>query len=408
MNELKLSLCILTPLWTGDVDRDSSILRETSLIGSLRWWYEGLHRGLGNEVCSPVEGKGCRFDTEVYKRAKGRGIGAATEAGLEGVCMACRLFGCTGWARRFRMSATAMDPLPLFFVSNRRMANLTGNWLIRIFDGRKDTRTDHQGRRQTSFSFNNHSLWSDQLTLTFTLLHTHQPEEDKCLLAYLLYLVVTYGGLGAKVQNGFGQVKICRWEGAWPDRAVERGREITQSMSRRGSINGDGAFNLARFFSHTYELASIHPYDREAAIIGQLPPGFRYSEYFIPCAFDIRYKSSSKNPFTGKGANFGMRPFFRNRFGQGATNLLLGESRPRRDEDRAGSRINVSHLYRDEGRWRLKIWGHLPADLADKHSRRIDVSEIAQAVDDFIAGPRGMFPGSHVVRRFKRREELGL
>jgi len=406
---MKILLETLTPLWTGNVDRDSPTLHETSLIGSLRWWYEGLHRGLGSRVkgCSPVEGQGCQFDAEAYKRAKRQSAEAAMEAGLENVCPACRLFGCTGWARRFRVSATAMDTLPLFFVSNRRMASLTGNWLIRVFDGHKDTRTDHQGHRQTSFSFNNHSLWSEELTLTFTPLHSYQTEEDKCLLAYLLHLVITYGGLGAKVQNGFGQVKICRWEGDWPDHAVERGRKTAQSMSS-GSPSKDGAFNLARFFSYTYELPHIRPYDREAVVIGQPPAHFRYSDHFIPCAFDIRYKSSSKNPFTGQGTNFGMRPFFRNHFGQRAANALLGESRPRRDDDRAGSRINVSHLYRDEGKWKLKIWGHVPAGLRDEHDKPVGIAEVTRAVDEFITGPQEMFPGSRVIQRFNRREELGL
>jgi len=402
---MRISLSTLTPLWTGDVDRDSPTLRETSLIGSLRWWYEGLYRGLGNDdVCELVEGKGCQFDAEAYRRTKDQGIEAAIEAGLQDVCPACRLFGCTGWARRFRMSATALEALPLFFVSNRQMANLTGNWLIRVFDGHKDTQTDQQGRKKTSFSFNNSSLWSKkEFTLTFTPLHAYQKEDDKYLLAYLLHLIVTYGGLGAKVQNGFGQVKINKrhdWDGA-----VEKGRKLIQSMSKGPPIEGD-AFNLARFFSHTYELSDIRPYDREGVVIGEIPRDSTYAQQFIPCAFDIRYKSSSKNPFTGQGTNFGMRPFFRSRFGPRVTNKLLGESRPRRDEDRAGSRINVSHLYHDDGHWKLKVWGHVPTDK-DEQGRPVDVADVERAVDDFIAGPRGMFPDSHVVQRFNRREELG-
>jgi CRISPR-associated protein Cmr1 len=404
---MRISLATLTPIWTGNVDRDSPTLRETGIIGSLRWWYEGLHRGLGHYVCEPVEGKGCQFDAEAYKQAKNRGVEAAVEAGLRDVCPVCRLFGCTGWARRFRVSATGMQTLPLFFVSNRRMASLTGNWFIRIYDGKKHVQTDSQGHKHTSFSFNNTTLWSEGFDLVFTPVHTYWSEDSPRLLAYLLSLVATYGALGAKVQNGFGQVKIKpdSWDG-WPHNAVERGRELARSNGSSAQYDGS-SFNLARFFSYTYELSTIRPYDQEFRMIGQAPSDSRYSHRFIPCAFDIRYKSSSRNPFTGQGENFGMRPFFRDRFGQRVTNTLLGESQPRRDDDRAASRINVSHLYCDDGQWKLKVWGHIPPDLEDLHYRPVDVADIERAVNDFIAGPRGMFPDSRVVRSFNRREELG-
>jgi len=408
MNELKLLVRTLTPLWTGDVDRDSPTLRETGIIGSLRWWYEGLGRAMGAHICTPVKGKGCQFDTEAYQRAGGRGSEKAIMAGLKGVCRACRLFGCTGWARRFRASVSGLSTLSLFFVSNQRMATLTGNWLIRVFDGKKHTTRNQQGRRRTSFTLSNTTLWGKEFTLTFTPLHTGHTENDSCRLAYLLHLITTYGALGAKTQNGFGQVKIIRWEG-WADNAINRGRDLIRKMGN-GQPAGDHAFNLYYFFSHTYELPNIYPYDREGVVIGEPPPGFDYTKHFIPCAFDIRYKSSSKNPFTGQGVNFGMRPFFRSRFGPTATNRLLGESRPRRDEDRSASRINVSHLYREDGRWMLKVWGHVPPDLEDNRGQVVKVEQVEQAIDEFITDRQGMFPGSLVLteKSFDRKKELGL
>ena len=403
---LKITLRSLTPLWTGDVDRDSPTLRETGIIGSLRWWYEGLWRAMGIPVCTPIEGRGCQFDAEAYQRASHLGEEEAIRAGLREVCPPCRLFGCTGWARRFRVSASPLKTLPLFFVSHRRMANLTGNWLIRVYDGHKRTFSDSQGRRRYVFSFENTVLWSTEFSLCFAMLHP-QWEDDACLLAYLIHLISTYGALGAKVQNGFGQVKVIGWEG-WPERAIERGREQIQNMGRGSPKEGE-AFDLYYFFSRTYSLPNISPYDCEGVLIGEPPSGFDYSRYFIPCAFDIRYKSSSKHPITGQGVNFGMRPYFHRRFGQYVTNKLLGESQPRKDEDRAASRINVSHLYRDAGRWKLKVWGHVPPGLKDRQGQAVGVVEVVKAVDDFITGPRGMFPGSRVLVEecFDRRKELG-
>jgi len=71
----------LTPIWTGDANRRNTTLRETGIIGSLRWWYEALLRGLGGTACDPSD----------------------TKCNAEKHCDACELFGCTGWARKFRL-----------------------------------------------------------------------------------------------------------------------------------------------------------------------------------------------------------------------------------------------------------------------------------------------------------------
>lgn len=52
MSDLQITLKTLTPLWTGGVDQTCDRLHETGLIGSLRWWYEALVRGLGEHICN--------------------------------------------------------------------------------------------------------------------------------------------------------------------------------------------------------------------------------------------------------------------------------------------------------------------------------------------------------------------
>ncbi|HCF37538.1 MAG TPA: type III-B CRISPR module RAMP protein Cmr1, partial [Thermosipho africanus] len=37
-----MNLQIKTPIWTGDVDSKSDIIRSTGIVGSLRWWTETL------------------------------------------------------------------------------------------------------------------------------------------------------------------------------------------------------------------------------------------------------------------------------------------------------------------------------------------------------------------------------
>jgi len=79
-------------------------LHETGLLGSLRWWYEALVRGLGGYACDPTA-HSCTFDEEKYRRSR-----AADERQRlldAGVCDACQLFGCTGWGRKFRLQVSS-------------------------------------------------------------------------------------------------------------------------------------------------------------------------------------------------------------------------------------------------------------------------------------------------------------
>lgn len=79
MKEYIVKIKPLTPIWTGDAERKGTTLRETGIIGSLRWWYEALIRGLGGTACDPTK----------------------TECKDKNRCVVCELFGCTGWARKF-------------------------------------------------------------------------------------------------------------------------------------------------------------------------------------------------------------------------------------------------------------------------------------------------------------------
>lgn len=80
----EIELTAQTSVWTGGVDQKSDRVHETGLIGSLRWWYEALVRGMGGYACDPTTDNRCPDN-------QGRR------------CNACELFGCTGWARKFRL-----------------------------------------------------------------------------------------------------------------------------------------------------------------------------------------------------------------------------------------------------------------------------------------------------------------
>lgn len=109
---MKIKIKTLTPIWTGDVNRKCSKIKETGIIGSLRWWYEALVRGLGGYACDPTSDnrkyKKCELDQKKFQRAikEGRSIQEALD---EQICPACQLFGCTGWSRRFRLEISGIS-----------------------------------------------------------------------------------------------------------------------------------------------------------------------------------------------------------------------------------------------------------------------------------------------------------
>ena len=56
-NTLSIRVHTLTPLWTGGVDGTMDRIHETGILGSLRWWYESIVRGLGGSACNPNFGR---------------------------------------------------------------------------------------------------------------------------------------------------------------------------------------------------------------------------------------------------------------------------------------------------------------------------------------------------------------
>lgn len=108
----KAKLNLVTPLWTGDATKAARHVEGTGIVGSLRWWYETLIRGMGGYTCSPVENP-CKLDPKEFAKLQQRGCRDANtdlwcsreRAALadSGLCPVCQLFGATGWAKPFHL-----------------------------------------------------------------------------------------------------------------------------------------------------------------------------------------------------------------------------------------------------------------------------------------------------------------
>ena len=115
MNSIVMKIKPLTPIWTGDSSRKCKTLRETGILGSLRWWYEAIVRGIGGEACDPTDSK-CE--------------------GKNHHCDACELFGCTGWARKFRLESEQHDnnEITLRFIALREIKAIEKILLSKTFE----------------------------------------------------------------------------------------------------------------------------------------------------------------------------------------------------------------------------------------------------------------------------------
>lgn len=86
MSIAQVEVKTLTPLWTSGVDGTMDRVHETGILGSLRWWYEAIVRGLDGSACDPRE-HSCPDKDGRY-------------------CDVCAVFGATGLKRSWRVQTS--------------------------------------------------------------------------------------------------------------------------------------------------------------------------------------------------------------------------------------------------------------------------------------------------------------
>ncbi len=212
---VEIQLHTVTPIWTGGVERQQMTrIQESSIIGSLRWWYEVIVRGLGGHACDPTQHQCPRGDGSY--------------------CDVCQIFGATGWRRRFRLEVLEESKRFIF-----------GGSSVFIPSGR--THTDKKGRERKGGWF----LLPGKMG-TFKL-RIDGDEKTLGVLASLLLFLEKWGSLGAKPQLGYGLFKID--EESRP--RVNRLAEAYQWQARgTGSVRNDlPDLRQFGFFCYQFEPA---------------------------------------------------------------------------------------------------------------------------------------------------------
>jgi CRISPR-associated protein Cmr1 len=345
MNTRNLTVRIQTPIWTGGVDGCPDRLHETSIIGSMRWWYEAIIRGLGEYACDPTEDHHCELS----------GKEKNDEERLAKLCPACYLFGCGGWKRRFRLSIEVAPTVPLHF---RTTSSVNKNWLKRIFGG-------------DSQNIDNLNVFYGEIILKF-LIESNDTNYIRSQLVMLFNFISKYGGLGSKLQHGFGLVKLEENE---YEANINGG--ITKLKNKLTYVNQctdkkDIPYNLENFIFLEYDLDkdSLTPFLNNKAHLGnsKLENETRY----IPCSFDLKYKGNN---------NFGMRNWLKEKKDEkwnesddpnklGTIDELLGprsnwkvngKNNEIADDKKTASRLCFGMPYQlDNGKYRFRIFGFAP------------------------------------------------
>lgn len=352
MEPITIKINPLTPIWTGGVDGKCDRLHETGIIGSLRWWYEAIVRGLGGYACDPTSDDRCEPSGEEKD----------IEEIKKNLCPACYIFGCTGWKRRFRLILKQSSKIPLHF---RSSISLNKEWLRRIF-GAENQRIDGLN-----------AFYGDIIFELF--IGSDDEEYIKNQLVFLWKFISKYGGIGAKLQHGFGQFSLLEPE--MNDSIIRRGSsELKERFPtfKSSPDNGyEGPYNLKYFVSLDYNLLreSLSIFFNRDSHIGS--PELEKENRYIPCAFDFKYKGSGK---------FGMRQWLKEKNGDfwnesnspeklNTIDKLLGprsewkdsrrEWQKVKEDMRTASRLYFGMPYKlGNGNYRLRLFGFAPGFLA--------------------------------------------
>lgn len=368
MKPLTIRLRALTPIWTGGVDQTCDRLHETGLIGSLRWWYEALVRGLGGYACDPTE-HGCQFDEEKYRKSKASNDRQRLRDA--GVCDACQLFGCTGWARKFRLRVTDGS---------------------KLLDGQRDflipserTHPTKNGVRAGGWFVFSESRIGE---ITFDLIPLR--DADLRPIHTILSLIDRHASLGPKGASGYG---VIRADDVVPDLGwIERFNN--RQHPRANSLPDFRDFFFARFrfwepkgaSGWWQQIEGIQQAAEGKLRGGSSPQPLRraqseletmYQHGILPIAPAIR--------------NW-LRYQWQHRLNRTQEQYVFGDAR-----SAIGSKILVSYAYRlDNGLWEFRIWGWLSCageiKERDKFLDSLKAALQGGEIWQFVFGKSGIAP----------------
>lgn len=338
MAHLTIHLTTRTPLWTGGVGGTVDRLHETGILGSLRWWYEAVVRGLGGTACDPSKHK-CPDRDERY-------------------CDACAVFGATGLKRAFRFEWDEWENSDPFARLNVRISNHPrhrGWYLGRGFVGE----------------------------IGASIIPLRLPEGWQAdgliqVLLLLFALIEACAGLGSRTQQGYGvvEVKCTDRQGVLYQLNLQAALEAIKKLQQRSARRiydpqerdwlafwpslGSFFFAKARFClddPKAWLSEQAHWLGPNGEVDWYLGTGHN-AKGIVPLAPVVRYHLRQLiRTWKHDGVSV---------FSADARHHLMGELGRK-------SLIHVSHAYlvEGEGGWEFRLWGWMPDSLPGGIGRNV-------------------------------------
>jgi len=310
-NSLEIQLTTLTPIWTGGADGKADRLHMTGIIGSLRWWYEVLIRGVGGDACDPGK-HACLYDPE--------------KPPYYGLCDVCRVFGATGWARRFKLVVSEEKLQP-----RKPAASTIDRSGSRVFRLSKDHPADHDPKWYLSGD----PLYGDvtlEVIATLPLEEKGKQPLDPKIIGALIQLIADRGSIGAKPQMGLGVVRVIDHQSKQP---------LLDHLKQ-----------LVAKHEHHEDRKNYHEYDELPSLHNMFFARVKVTSATESDTFDLKYD---------------IRGMFRQAFKDVDLRHTIMGSVHR--GDRRGAKIMMSYPY-DNGT--IRIWGWIPKS-AGSHSSQGEI-----------------------------------
>jgi len=338
---MEIRLRTLTPLWTGGVNGECTKLRETSILGSLRWWFEAIVRGFGGYACDPTSNVKCEYNED-----------------LKDICAACELFGTTGWAKRFR-----------FEINQIFHKIYSGNLVIKGY------------RRNWYYPSGLVSCDSELNKIYETMFF----ESDlDTILRVLLLFISKWGMIGGKTAIGYG---VARFEDENNNSLKVNGKDVEKFFYyiEEKRNHGKNVKNMPRldemFFAkfrfdknciknitnkigeNIYVKNGIKQYPVEISECNGVGEEIDTPEKFLQRLKDY-YSFIPTSALVRKSLRFKIRIQFRN---HNLRHFLMGNIQTNKRfmniDPTKFSAIQVSHIYWNGENWEFRIWGWIPKNL---------------------------------------------
>ncbi len=359
IEKLDIEIQTLTPIWTGDSSRLMDRIHETGILGSMRWWYEAIVRGLGGKACDPSTSK-CVYDSEKYKKSNAQ---TERERLREAkLCDACQLFGATGWRRQFTLAVHDDKTQPIWTppenLLNIRPQYRNRGWYLP--PGRKGK---------------------------FTL-RLKGTEDSLSKIASLLIFLERFGNIGAKPQLGYGIFKIENKE-----KVIEYAKKFQWDSLIDSTSSNSRQPSITQFMFFSYKFTPEKPgwwtkLDGVGRVATRVEP---LVEQFgiVPAA------PSLKNDWR----------FHHYGYSWSKNYFIFGTSRP----ERRRSRIAVSWAFRSDHEWEIRGWAWMP-------NRRDDIDKLWEILTDLsnwngvvnVTGKLEINPDKVMWQRWRSDEILQL